>query len=128
MKGFVSNWVYGGSLAGVLLLALLPLFAREWSWALTLVFLQLPVYMLHQLEEHHGDRFRTFTNALLGHGREVLSKLAVFVINVPGVWGVNALAILLAGFGDIGWGLAATYLTLVNAFAHIGQALRLRRY
>jgi hypothetical protein len=41
-----ANWVYGGALAGLLLLALTPLFAGNWTRAELLVFLTLPAYML----------------------------------------------------------------------------------
>ncbi len=128
LQRLAAHWTYGGFLAGLLLLGLLPLFARECSFALVLVFLQLPIYMLHQLEEHDADRFRIFFNEVIGGGREVLSKTAVFVLNVPGVWGVNLASILLAAFVDLGYGLMGIYLTLVNALAHIGQGVALRRY
>ncbi len=122
------DWVYGGFLSGLLLLALLPEFARNWSSALLAVFLQLPVYMLHQYEEHDNDRFRVFVNQKMSGGREVLSHQAVFLINVPGVWGVIAAAFYLASAIGIGYGLIAVYLTLVNAAAHLGAAVALRSY
>jgi hypothetical protein len=128
MNRLVSYWVYGGFLAAFLLLGLMPAFTRTWELPLILVFLQLPVYMLHQLEEHDDDRFRRFINDLIGGGREVLSRGAVFVINVPGVWGVNLLSILLAFSLDLGFGLIAVYLTLINGLVHLAQAVRLRRY
>lgn len=128
MNRLVSYWVYGGFLAAFLLLGLMPAFARSWDLALILVFLQLPVYMLHQLEEHDDDRFRRFINNLIGGGRDVLTKGAVFVINVPGVWGVNLLSILLAYSLDLGFGLIGIYLTLINGLVHLAQALRLKRY
>ena len=128
MNRLVSYWVYGGFLAAFLLLGLMPAFTRSWELPLILVFLQLPVYMLHQLEEHDDDRFRRFINDLIGGGREVLSRGAVFVINVPGVWGVNLLSILLAFSLDLGFGLIAVYLTLINGLVHLAQAVRLRRY
>lgn len=128
LNRLVSYWVYGGFLAAFLLLGLMPTLARSWDLALILVFLQLPVYMLHQLEEHDDDRFRHFINELIGGGRDVLSKGAVFVINVPGVWGVNLLSILLAFFLDLGFGLIGIYLTLVNGLVHLAQAFRLKRY
>ncbi|MEI7963397.1 MAG: HXXEE domain-containing protein, partial [Verrucomicrobiota bacterium] len=118
----------GGFLAAFLLLALTPLFTRFWDLPLILVYLQLPVYMLHQLEEHDDDRFRRFINHLIGGGRDVLSKGAVFVINVPGVWGVNLLSILLAFSVYLGFGLIGVYLTLVNGLVHVAQAIRLRSY
>jgi hypothetical protein len=128
MNRLVSYWVYGGFLAAFLLLGLMPTFTRSWDLALILVFLQLPVYMLHQLEEHDDDRFRRFINDLIGGGRDVLTKGAVFVINVPGVWGVNLVSILLAFFLDLGFGLIGIYLTLINGLVHLAQALRLKRY
>lgn len=128
MNRLVSYWVYGGFLGAFLLLGLMPTFTRSWDLALILVFLQLPVYMLHQLEEHDDDRFRRFINDLIGGGQDVLSKGAVFVINVPGVWGVNLVSILLAFFLDLGFGLIGIYLTLINGMVHLAQALRLKRY
>ena len=128
MNRLVSYWVYGGFLAAFLLLGLMPTFTRSWDLDLILVFLQLPVYMLHQLEEHDDDRFRRFINDLIGGGRDVLTKGAVFVINVPGVWGVNLVSILLAFFLDLGFGLIGIYLTLINGLVHLAQALRLKRY
>jgi len=124
----INSWVYGGALAGLLLLALLPALTTGWSLALVAVLLQLPVYMLHQYEEHDNDRFRQFFNHTVFGGREVLSRGAVFVINVPGVWGVIAAAFCLARFVNIGFGLIAVYLTLVNAVVHVVSALALKRY
>jgi len=124
----ISYWVYGGFLAAFLLLGLMPVFTHFWDLPLILVYLQLPVYMLHQLEEHDDDRFRRFINNLIGGGRDVLSRGAVFVINVPGVWGINLLSILLAFFVDLGFGLIGVYLTLVNGLVHVAQAIRLRSY
>ncbi len=66
--------------------------------AIALIYVQLPIYMLHQLEEHAGDRFRTFTNTVIGHGKEVLSPNATFVINSLGVWVFDLVALYLAVF------------------------------
>lgn len=127
-RRIIRFWVYGGFLAAFLLLGLMPVCCRSWSLPLILVFLQLPVYMLHQFEEHDDDRFRRFVNGLIGGGRDVLSESAVFVINVPGVWGVNLASILLASTMDLGFGLIGVYLTLVNAVVHLVQAIRLKGY
>jgi hypothetical protein len=124
----IRFWVYGGFLAALLLLGLMPVICRSWSLPLVLVFLQLPFYMLHQLEEHDDDRFRKFVNGLIGGGHDLLSDRAVFVINVPGVWGVNLASILLAATWDVGFGLIGVYLSLVNALVHCAQAIRLRCY
>lgn len=95
---------------------------------MALVFLQLPLYMLHQFEEHAHDRFRIFVNQRIGGGREVLTPWAVFVINSFGVWGVDLVSLYLAYFVHPALGLIAIYLTLVNAVAHLGMALAMRCY
>ncbi len=79
----ITYWVYGGALAGVLLVFLTPALASSWTIVATLIFLHLPAYMLHQYEEHDDDRFRRFFNTTIGKGREVLSLQDVFLINVP---------------------------------------------
>jgi len=128
LKRLISNWVYGGFLAGILILCLTPVLARGWPNALLATFLCLPVYMLHQYEEHDNDRFRAFVNRLLGRGREALTPLAVFITNIIGVWAVLGAAFCLAACLNGGYGLIAAYLLLLNAVIHIAQAITARGY
>lgn len=127
-RRIIENWVYGGSLAGLLLLALAPLFVGGWPRPLIAIFLQLPAYMLHQFEEHDAGRFGAFVNRQIGGGRTVLTDAAIFLINVPVVWGIMAVSLWLAVRVAPGFGLVAIYLTLVNALVHIGPTIALRRY
>lgn len=123
-----DHWVYGGFLAGIMLLVLTPALSSGWPGALVLIWLHLPVYMLHQYEEHDADRFRIFVNTVVGGGKDVLTRMDIFIINIAGVWGVDALAFVLAAWVHLGLGLIAVYLSLVNAIAHCAQAIALRRY
>lgn len=123
-----DNWVYGGFLAAIMLLALTPVLASGWSLPLLLIFLQLPIYMLHQYEEHDDDRFRRFVNSLIGNGDEVLSRMDTFVINMLGVWVFDTVAFWLAARVEIGFGLIAVYLSLVNGVGHLAQSVALRNY
>ena len=125
---FLHNWMYAGIVAGVFLFAIVPLVVGTWSLPLVLVYLLLPVYMVHQLEEHHDDRFRSWVNGVMFGGRDVLTTPAVVVINVVGVWGVDLAAVYLAAFVDIGLGLIAVYLALVNGITHIVAAVVKRAY
>jgi Protein of unknown function with HXXEE motif len=124
----IANWVYGGFLAGLLLLLLTPVLVYSWPASLLTTFLCLPVYMVHQYEEHDNDRFRLFVNQKIGERRVGLSPLAVFVINVPGVWGVIGISLALAATVSIGFGLVAVYLILLNGTIHVIQALISRGY
>jgi hypothetical protein len=128
LNRIIVNWVYGGFMAGLLLLVLMPLLTAAWSQALTATFLLLPIYMLHQYEEHDNDRFRLFFNATIGKGQDVLSSTAVFITNVPGVWGVIGLSLYLAAEVNVGWAFIAVYLVLVNAFVHLIHAFVFRGY
>jgi len=122
------HWVYGGFLAGLLLLALAPLLIAGWDRASSLAFLVLPVYMIHQFEEHDADRFRLFVNAVLGGGRELLTVGAVFWINILGVWAVMAACLWLARTDGPSWAALAGWLAVVNGLLHVGQGFALRRY
>ncbi|MBI1249828.1 HXXEE domain-containing protein [bacterium] len=129
-KWLVRDWQWPAAslFASVFLFALVPILYLSVGLPLTLIFLQLPVYMLHQWEEHRGDRFRLYVNRTIGSGQEALTPAATFWINSLGVWGVDLIAIYLAWMIGPGAGLAAGYLTVVNAIPHIGTTIRRREY
>lgn len=95
---FCSNWQYAGLVAALILLALAPVLAGAWSLALLVSYLHLPAYMLHQTEEHAGDRFRRFVNFRIGKGRDVLTTETVVLTNVGAVWIVFLAALYRARF------------------------------
>src|SRR5436309_3508105 len=122
------QWPAASLFAGYLLLPLAPLWFSAAGLALGVVYLQLPVYMLHQWEEHTGDRFRAYVNQHLAGGREALTPSTTFWINSLGVWAVDLLALYLASFVQLSLGLIAVYLPLVNALAHVAAAIAWRQY
>jgi hypothetical protein len=65
---------------------------------------------------------------MVGHGAEVLTPAAVFVINIGAVWMLDVVVIYLARGVALGFGLIAVYLMLINAFVHIAGAIRSRAY
>lgn len=113
------QWPYATLFAAGFLALLAPLVFHFAGLALGLVFIQLPIYMLHQYEEHAGDRFRQWVNNMIGGGRELLTPGATFWINSLLVWGVDLVALYLACFVDLSLGLIAIYLPMLNAFGHI---------
>jgi hypothetical protein len=122
------QWPAATLFAACFLLSLAPLWYAVAGPVLTVVFLFLPVYMLHQAEEHFGDRFRKDINLHIAGGREALTRPATFWINSLGVWGVDLVAIYLATFIRPSLGLIAVYMALVNGVAHIVSGLIRREY
>lgn len=121
-------WVPAALVAAIVLGLVVPLLAQQGNVSQVLIFSLLPIYMFHQVEEHIGDRFRTFVNSKVFRGIEGLTPLAVLWINLPGVWGVGLLSTYAATFVGVGWGLSVVYLTLVNSVAHFVAAALWRQY
>ena len=129
VKSFLAtHWVAGSLFMALALLLLLPAGIPGGDGAVLLVYLASPIYMLHQVEEHLGDRFRSYVNKVVFGGVEALSTSDVLVINLPGVWGINLAALYAAHFAGAGWGLVAGYMILVNGVSHVAMALHLRGY
>jgi len=122
------HWVPAALCMAIFLLLLAPALTLGWELPILMIYLQIPVYMLHQVEEHTGDRFRQFVNQRGFGGVEALTTEAVLVINIPGVWGVTLLALYAALLFGTGWGLAGIYLVLVNSLAHFISAAVWRGY
>jgi hypothetical protein len=122
------QWPYAALFTAGFLGVLAPFVFRYAGTPLGLVYLQLPIYMLHQYEEHAGDRFRRWVNNMLGHGRDVLTPIATFWINSLFVWLLDIVALYLACFVDLSLGLIAIYLPMLNAFGHIIPAIIKRQY
>jgi hypothetical protein len=122
-----NNWVYGAFLTSLVLVLLSPIYARNWNRIQLLTFFSLLIYIFHQYEEHDDDRFRVFVNKMLAGGREALTKANVFWINVIYVWIFLAVVNLAVHYVAAGWAVAASYLLLVNALAHIAPGIVLQR-
>ena len=122
------QWPYAALFTAGFLGVLAPFVFRYAGIPLALVYLQLPIYMLHQYEEHAGDRFRLWVNNMIGHGRDVLTPIATFWINSLLVWLLDLVALYLACFVDLSLGLIAIYLPMLNAIGHIVPAIIKRQY
>jgi len=123
-----TSWSRVGLPLAAGLLVLAPLVRRWVGRATLLVYLQLPVYMLHQYEEHGHGAFKREMNALLPPTVGRLTDRNIFLTNVVGVWGSDVAATALAATIAPSAGLVAPYLAVVNAVLHLASALRSRRY
>lgn len=129
MKWLVGDWQWpnGALFMAAFLTVLAPAWFHEAGLALTCVYLHMPVYLLHQWEEHTEDRFRNFVNGTVFGGREALTPEATFWINA-GVWVVDIVSLYLAVFVDLSLGLIAIYLPLLNSLGHVLPGLARRTY
>lgn len=127
MAKLVDEWVYGGFLAALALVVSAFGLSNYLPLPPLLVFLLIPGYMFHQAEEHFGNRFRDFIDREIGGGRPVLTNREIFLVNVPGVWGVFAVCFALACTVNIGLGLIPAYAALLNVPAHVAPAIRMKR-
>jgi hypothetical protein len=123
-----KNWVTGAAFMAAGFVALVPAIASLLPLGLFLIFLHTPGYMIHQVEEHQGDRFRRFVNYRMFGGLNVLRVSDVLVINLPLVWGLNLGAFYAALAWGAGYGLVAPYTMLVNAVSHFGTSIRFKSY
>lgn len=80
------QWPLAGLFAAMLLLLVTPVWGAVAGSAIALVWLQLPLYLVHQFEEHHHDRFRLYLNQNVAHC-DALTPEGAFWINSLGVWG-----------------------------------------
>ena len=112
----------------MILILLAPLVYRASGVVGVLIYLQLVCYMIHQYEEHAQGKFKAFANELLAHGEPKITDLAIFWVNIIGVWGIYLAVILGAAFLAVPLGLIAAYTTLANALLHIAGGVAMRRY
>lgn len=108
----------------LLLIGLYPFMGAEVTLPL---FLSLPVYMIHQYEEHDDNRFAGFLNGMMGAGKKGLSPRDIWIINVVFVWFLLLVVFHLAST-EPGWGVLAAYLLAINGALHVVWAAKFRRY
>lgn len=123
-----TRWVVAAAFIAGALLAILPLVVARYPLPSQLIYLCSPAYMIHQVEEHSRDRFRTFVNQRLFAGAMAMTVGDVLIINLPLVWGVNLLSAYAACLVAPGYGLLAGYAMLINGIGHVVIAIRLRAY
>jgi hypothetical protein len=123
-----TSWSRLGLPLAAGLLALTPAVSRRATRTTLLTYLQLPIYMLHQYEEHGHGAFKREINALVPPSIGHLTDRTIFWVNIASVWGVDAVVTALAASRLPAAGLVAPYLAAVNGAIHLGMALRQRRY
>lgn len=128
MNWLYKNWPYAATFTAVFLFLLAPFFYKAFGLPFTLLYLMLPIYQVHQLEEHYHDRFRLFINNVMMGGLEALTVPATFWINCLGVWALDFALLYPACYLNPAWGLGIVYVVIINAITHIMVTVRKRTY
>lgn len=104
-------------------------FLHNIDLVLLLLWLQTPIYMLHQFEEHGNGSFKKWLNneILKSKGKEVLSDIHMFWINVPLAWILFPLFSYLSSVNLV-YGIWIPILFVGNSLLHVGATIIQKRY
>jgi hypothetical protein len=112
----------------VLLLSFLP----ATPWYLFLIWLQFPVYLIHEFEEHvFPGKFREFINREVFHSQDdnaPLTRAGVFWINILAIWVLFPIGAILAQNVSPKFGVLLPIFGLFNASLHIITLFIKRKY
>lgn len=125
---FVSHWMHAAVPLAVVLLVLSPFIYAGTGWFGLLVYLTLPIYMLHQYEEHAEGQFARYVNGIIAQGRLLMTESAVLWINIVLVWALTLAVLYLTHYVNLAFGLVAAYMLLLNGGGHILMAVGRREY
>jgi hypothetical protein len=112
----------------VLIMCSLPIFLTANNVSQILLYTLLPVYMIHQYEEHAHGSFVEFFNSTIGKGQAVLTRVSAFWLNILEVWLLFLVSFYLAKYVAVGFAFVPIYTVLVNGLTHVIASLALRRY
>jgi hypothetical protein len=125
MTWLIANWPKSTIFLAIYTATLLTLYLMPTNLALYLIWIQVPVYFLHQFEEYvFPGGFMAFFNAhVLASNRPdfPLDAVASFYINVPIIFVAFPLSALLAGSYGIAVGVWTVYFSMINAASHVGM-------
>jgi len=122
------NWPVATPFLAVYSLVVLLIYRAQLDFALFLIWLQIPVYFLHQFEEYifPGGFLAYFNRNILMSDRDdfPLTINAAFWINVPVIFIAYPVSAILAAEFGVGVALWVAYFSIINAASHIVMYLQ----
>jgi hypothetical protein len=118
-----DHWPKATIFLAIYTFILLSLYVYEANFLLFLLWLQTPVYWLHQFEEYvyPGGFARFFNRNPLGSHRDdwPVTKEFSLWINIPIIFIAFPLSAVLAGVYGLGLGIWTAYFSILNALSHV---------
>jgi hypothetical protein len=125
-----TNWAKLSVLFAIAITLLVIYFVKLENTVLFLIWIQIPIYLLHQFEEHARNGFKNYINKKVFHvqeGEYPLNDKNIFWINIPIIW---ILMPIFAGLSSVNimFGLWIPYFAVFNSLSHVIFSIRNREY
>jgi hypothetical protein len=125
-----NNWAKLSGLLAIIVTVLIYIFINPSNLLLFLIWMQLPIYLLHQFEEHNWNGFKNYVNRNVFKVKEddfPLNDKIIFWVNIPIVW---ILIPIFSGLShlNIMFGLWIPYFAVFNSLTHVIVSVRNREY
>jgi hypothetical protein len=128
---FYKNWAKLCIVLSIIVTILILLVVKTNNILLFLIWIQIPIYLLHQFEEHSWPGgFKKFFNQEIFHvenGEYPLNEENIFWINVPIIWIIMPIFATLS-YINLFFGLWIPFFALFNSSTHIIAAIIKRKY
>jgi len=124
------NWAKLSIFLAIIVTVLIYIFVKPDNFVLFLIWIQLPIYLLHQFEEHNWNGFKNYINKAVFKVKEgdfPLNDKIIFWVNIPIVW---ILIPIFAGLSSVNimYGLWIPYFAVFNSLTHVIVSIRNREY
>ena len=132
----MTNWMYKNwakicIFLSVVVTLIIFLVVKTSDVLLFLIWIQIPIYLLHQFEEHSWPGgFKKFFNKEIFHveeGEYPLNDTNIFWINVPIIWILMPIFAALS-YINLFFGLWIPYFAVFNSLTHVIAAIIKRKY
>lgn len=131
MVDLYKNWAYMGPFIAFYVVLVLLCNMDSMSSLTFWVWLQFPIYLMHEFEEHaFPGKFKIFVNKEIFRASEnvPLSEKRVFWINIIAVWIVFPICAVLSQLINSCYGIYIVYFALLNGLSHIFVSLIKQKY
>lgn len=121
MDWLYKNWSKLSLVGAVVLTLLIFLFIKPSNTLLFLIWVQIPIYFLHQFEEHSRNGFKNYVNKTVfkvSDGDYPLNDKNIFWINIPIIWILMPLFAILSGINPL-IGLWIPFFGVINSLSHV---------
>ena len=123
MNWLLKHWYNATIFLAIYTTVLLVMYVSKQNFALFLIWLQTPVYFMHEFEEYIlPGGFKSFFNTkIMGsqNSQFPLTDKVSFWINVPVIFIAMPVSAILATYFGLGWGIWTAAFSVLNAAAHV---------